>query len=148
MPDDADEYLDEEGIPTTDEQPPGIDLELEEEGLVPPRDHSVAAGSDPAYPVTAAEERSGEAVSARARRENPDFGRGTLGTADEAEEAGALYEPDSDVDEVDETAEEVGLVGDRDGAMSAEEAAVHLASEDVADDVDPDVEMREYTEDR
>ena len=48
MPDDADEYLDEEGIPTTDEQPPGIDLELEEEGLVPPRDHSVAAGSDPA----------------------------------------------------------------------------------------------------
>ena len=149
MPDsNPSENLDAEGIPDLEEAPPGYDIELNEEGVMAPRDHSVAAGSDPAYPVTAAEERMPESVAARARRENPEFGRGDLGRDEEESVAGRLFEPDSDVDELDETAEEVGELGERGGALSAEEAAVHVTSEDVADDLDPDEEMREYTGDR
>src|SRR3954469_17884829 len=101
MPDtNPSEDLDAEGIPDLEEAPPGIDVELNEEGVMAPRDYSVAAGSDPAYSVTAAEERAGESVADRARRENPDFGEGPLDQTD-GDVAGALFEPDSDVDEVD-----------------------------------------------
>src|SRR3954453_23127414 len=149
MPDtNPDENLDAEGIPDLEERSPGHDVELEEEGMMAPRDYSVAAGSDPAYATTSAEERVHESVADRARRENPEVGTGDFGREDEDSVAGALYEPDSDVDEVDVTAEETAEMGDEAGAFSAEEAAMHITSEDVADDIDPGVERREYTEDR
>src|SRR4051794_22502985 len=123
MPDtNPDESLDAEGIPDLEESPPGYDVDLNEEGMMAPRDYSIAAGSDPAYPVTPAEERSPESVADRARRENPEVGTGDFGRDDEDSAAGRLYEPDSDVDERDETSEEVGMMGEEGGALSAEEA--------------------------
>jgi hypothetical protein len=121
-----DENLDAEGMPETEEAPPGIDIETNSEGVMAPRDYSVAAGSDPAYPVTADEQRTKESVAARAARENPDFGyAGRARPAGDA--APRLFEPDSDIEEVDLTSEEVAL-GEEDegGAPSAEEQAMHI----------------------
>src|SRR3954454_1304166 len=150
MPDDnPNEDLEAEGIPAIEEPFPGRDVETSEEGMMAPRDHSVAAGSDPAYAGTAGEERAQESVGARAQRENPDFGEVDSGGDEEAPLAPRLMEPDSDIDEVDVTAEEVGLTSDDfDGGLTAEESAMHIVSEDVADDVDPAEEFREYTGDR
>ncbi len=69
------ENPDLEGVPDIEERAPGMDVELDQESTMAPRDHPVAAGDDPAYPVTAAEERVGESVAARAARETPDVGR-------------------------------------------------------------------------
>src|SRR3954454_2503261 len=149
MPDDnPNEDLEAEGIPAIEDPIPGRDVETSEEGMMAPRDHSVAAGSDPAYPVTAAEERARESVADRARRENPDFGEGDFGRDEESDLAPRLMEPDSDIDEVDVTAEEVADLVDDGGGFTAEESAMHIVSEDVADDVDPAVEAKEYTGDR
>lgn len=67
------ESMDAEGIPETD-LPPGRDIEIEEDTMMAPRDHPIAAGGDPAYAVTAAEELTPESVADRADRELPDFG--------------------------------------------------------------------------
>src|SRR4051812_35669297 len=147
--DNPNEDLEAEGIPAIEEPIPGRDVETSEEGMMAPRDHSVASGSDPAYPNTAAEERVQESVGARASRENPDFGQGDFGRDEEAARSPRLMDPDSDIEEIDVTAEEVADIGeDSDGGLTAEEAAVHVVSEDIADDVDPEVEAREYTGDR
>src|SRR5438105_13790090 len=137
MPDtNPEEDLDAEGIPELEEPPPGRDVETEEEGMMAPRDYSIAAGSDPAYPVTEAEERAPDPIAYRASREHPDFGVGDLDAAEEAPDAGRLMEPDSDVDEVDEEAAAVALSGeDDDRGLSAEESAMHTVPEDEADDV-------------
>src|SRR3954462_2450991 len=131
MPDDnPNEDLEAEGIPAIEDPIPGQDVETSEEGMMAPRDYSVAAGSDPAYPVTAAEERGQEPIAARAARENPDFGQGDFGRGAESPVAPRLMDLDSDIDEVDVTAEEVALTGDDpEGGLSAEESAVHLVSE-------------------
>lgn len=73
------ESMDAEGLPVVEEQPPGIDVELEQEGMMVPRDHPVAVGTDPAYPVTEAEQRLPEGVAERADREEPDFGEAPTG---------------------------------------------------------------------
>jgi hypothetical protein len=127
-----DENLDAEGIPQTDGQP-GKNIETSEEAMMAPRDYSVAAGSDPAYPVTAEEERAGETVAARAAREEPDFGEPgsrSAAVADRAAVGARLMDPDSDIDEIDLTDESIALVGEGDRAPTAEEAAVHVVSED------------------
>ena len=150
MPDDnPNEDLEAEGIPPIEERIPGRDVETSDEGMMAPREHSIAAGSDPAYSVTAAEERFPESVEARARRENPEVGQGDFGRDEEAGPAPRLMDPDSDIDEIDVTAEAVGDVAeDSEGGLTAEESAMHIVSEDMADDVDPGVEAREYTGDR
>src|SRR5579875_1951831 len=73
------ESMDAEGLPELEDHPPGIDVDLDQETLMVPRDHPIAVGDDPAYPTTAAEERTGEGVADRAERENPDFGAQELG---------------------------------------------------------------------
>lgn len=148
MPDhEPDQNLDAEGIPEMYDAPPGRDIETNEEAFMAPRDYPIAAGDDPAYAVTAAEERQQETLGERAAREQPDVGVGALD--DEAPLGGHLMAPDSEVDSPDLTSEEVAVLSD-DGAggLTAEEAAVHVASEDIADDVDPAVEAAEYLEDR
>ncbi len=110
-----------------------------------PRDYPIAAGDDPAYAVTAAEERQQETVAERAAREQPDLAAGL----DDGTLGGQLMAPDSAVDSPDLTPEEVALLSEDDaGGLSAEEAAVHLASEEIADDVDPAVEAADYLEGR
>lgn len=66
------EDLDAEGIPDLEDHPPGIDVETDEESPMAPRDHPVAAGADPAYAVTDAEQSRPESVASRSSRELPD----------------------------------------------------------------------------
>jgi hypothetical protein len=140
------ESLDAEGIPDIESAPPGKDIETSDEGMMAPRDHPIAAGVDPAYATTASEERVGESVAARAAREEPDFGE----RVEAADTIGArLMQPDSDVDPRDDTADEVAdVVEDEQRAPTAEEAAMHVVSEDAADDMDPAVERAQYLEGR
>ncbi len=141
----AGQSLDAEGIPEMYDAPPGRDIETNEEALMVPRDYPIAAGDDPAYAVTAAEERQQETVAERAAREQPDLAAGL----DDGPLGGQLMAPDSAVDSPDLTPEEVALLSEDDaGGLSAEEAAVHLASEEIADDVDPAVEAADYLEGR
>ena len=84
-----------EGLPDhTQDLPPGKDIETAEEARMMPRDHSVAAGSDPAYPVTAEEQRRPESPADRQAREEPDFGERTPGPLAEAPEQAALRTTD------------------------------------------------------
>lgn len=116
------ESLDAEGIPDLEGRPPGIDVELEQEQLMPPRDHPIAAGDDPAYATTQAEERAVEGVAERAARENPDFGAEELGVGGGVQGASAV--------EVDDATDQVAVPADPGSALSAEEAAVHVRSDD------------------
>lgn len=81
--------MEAEGLPSLEDRPPGIDIETDSEGLVVPRDHPIAVGTDPAYPVTEAEQRQTETVAERAAREIPDVGAelGVGGGAGEGEPA-------------------------------------------------------------
>ena len=143
----SDQNLEAEGIPELYDAPPGRNIETDEEALMSPRDYPIAAGEDPAYAVTAAEDRTRETVADRAAREQPDVGQAVLD--DEARSAGHLIAPDSGVDGADVTPEEVALLAEDDGAgMTAEEAAMRVTSEDAADDKDPAEEAAEYLEDR
>lgn len=118
------ESMDAEGLPEVEDRPPGIDVELEQEGMMPPRDHPLAVGDDPAYPTTGAEERAVESVADRAARENPDFGADELGVGGSVQGSHAV--------EVDDSREETPVPVDPGSALSAEEAAVHVRSD--ADD--------------
>src|SRR3954452_2391925 len=51
-----------EGMPAIEDHPPGIDVETDQEGFMVPRDAPIAAGGDPAYPVTAAGQRNPESL--------------------------------------------------------------------------------------
>jgi hypothetical protein len=73
------ESLVAEGMPDIEDQPPGMDIDLAEEAQMAPREYPVAAGSDPAYATTAAEERAPETLAERVARENPDVGAEELG---------------------------------------------------------------------
>jgi hypothetical protein len=111
-----DESLEAEGLPNTDEFTPGTDVETSPEALMVPRDHPVAAGGDPAYPVTVEDERIGETVAERAGREEPDFdtsGRRVVHPG----EAPAFIEGDSDLE---------AELADDDPVVDAEEAAMHI----------------------
>ena len=83
---------------------------------MPPRDQPLVAGGDG---VTAAEQRSGETISQRATREEPEGG-------DEDDDAvGRLVQPDQGVAGFDVEPDEVATgVPDLDG-LTAEEQAVH-----------------------
>jgi len=117
--------MDAEGLPELEDRPPGIDVELEQEGMMAPRDHPVAVGDDPAYPTTAAEDRAVEGVAERAARENPDFGAEELGVGGSVQGSHRVT--------VDDTGDETSIPPDPDSAMTAEEAAVHVRSD--ADDL-------------
>lgn len=115
------ENMDAEGLPEVEDRPPGIDVELEEEAMMVPRDHPVAVGDDPAYPTTAAEDRAVEGVAERATRENPDTGAVELGVGGGVQGSRAVAS--------DDTREETGLPPDPGASRSSEEAAVHLRSD-------------------
>lgn len=116
------ESMDAEGLPELDDHPPGIDADLDEESVMVPRDHPVAAGADPAYAVTAAEESTPESVSDRARRESRDVGAEELGVGGSVQ-----GQRGQDANRPDEG---TGIPPDPGVAESAEEAAVHIRSDD------------------
>lgn len=141
------ESTEAEGLPPLAERRPGIDAETDSEGMMVPRDHPVAAGSDPSYAVTAEEEREREGVADRAEREQPDVGADDLGVgggvqgrrwragapapSDAGNESGRLYAPRSgdresgEGSDLDTYGEALAASADPDeAATSAEEAAV------------------------
>jgi len=125
-PYDNSQHLDSEGIP---------DLETplnQDEGMMPPGDRPKAADE---FGVTAREERADEPLAERVTREVRDVGgddidlRDAERTYDELEaREGRILEPGSeDVDMTDEEKDAIGtLVGEDEGALSAEEAALHI----------------------
>ena len=57
---------------------------------------------------------------------------------------GSLMDPDSSPDGIDATSEAVAEIGQDEYTLTAEEAAMHVVGEDVADDLDPALERAEY----
>jgi hypothetical protein len=109
--------LDEEGIPSLHD---AVTSDGSEE-MPPPRDHPQGAAG---FGTTVAEERRGESLAQRVRREEPDVLPGQTG------ETGPLLDPaDEDVDDVDDESAMVATDTDSDQALSAEEAAVHVVDE-------------------
>lgn len=111
------ESMDAEGLPVLEDRPPGIDVELDQDSVMVPRDHPIAVGDDPAYPATQAEDRSVEGVAERAERENPDFGSEDLGVGGGVQGAHAVA--------VDASDGETAVPPDPGAALAPEEAAVH-----------------------
>lgn len=111
------ESMDVEGMPAVEDRPPGVDVELDQDSMMVPRDHPVAVGDDPAYPTTPAENRAVEGVGERAARENRDVGADELGVGGGVQGSHAV--------ETDDTAGEIQIPPDPGSAKSAEEAAVH-----------------------
>jgi uncharacterized protein DUF5709 len=112
---------DYEGIPeTVDGPPPRAPGQLADEAFTPPRDEPRAVFGR----VTAAEEAEGETLDERLRQEEPDRVR------PDPERPGRLIEPESGVDQIDTTAEEVAYRAPEPGlALSAEEEAVRLVED-------------------
>lgn len=119
FPSDQSREMDAEGIP--DLEPP-IN---QDEGMIPPRDYPQGVDE---FGITAAEQSSGEPLSDRVRREQPDFEEGAGAEAADEAVDGRLLEPGSeDVDVSDEEKDSVATIVDEDeGAQSAEESAMHI----------------------
>lgn len=115
------ESMDAEGMPELEERPPGIDVELDQDSTMVPKDHPIAVGDDPAYPNTLAEERSPEGVGERAERENPDVGA-EMGVGGGVQGRHAVT--------TDDRRDETAIPPDPGMAHSAEEAAVHTRGDD------------------
>jgi hypothetical protein len=128
-PYDNSQHLDREGIP---------DLETpinQDEGIIPPGDRPIAADE---FGVTAREERADEPLADRVTREEPDMSAAGIDLADadrtydELEDGtGRIIEPGSeDIDLIDDEKDAIGrLVGEDEGALSAEEAALHITDQ-------------------
>lgn len=145
MQNSGDNDLEADGVPDLFEAPPGQDVELDQEGMMAPGDRPVASTD---YGTTVREELTDEPLAQRVRREEPEVSVADLRRVDEEPEAPRLVAEDIDVNMVDDEDDAVAAMTDDGMGLSAEEAAVHVTTADVADDVDPAVEAAEYTEDR
>lgn len=104
-----------EGLPDeVEDLLPGKDVDTMEEAAMLPRDHSIASGSDPAYPVTVHEQVTGESVAERAASEQPEVGEAADGAAREV----LALDTDGDLEELD--------VVQPGADPSPEEAALHI----------------------
>lgn len=113
--------MDAEGIP--DIEPP-IN---QDEGQIPPRDYPQAVDE---FGTTAAEERQEEPLAQRVLREEPEPDIDEILAADLDDDdlvGGRLIATGGeDVDAVDTEKDEVALLVGDEGALSAEEAAMHI----------------------
>ena len=116
--------LEAEGIPDLEGSAPGMTIDDEIDGMIPPRDHPQGVDE---FGTTADEERTGEPLSLRVLREEPDDLASELG-GDQREDAtvGRLVQPENEIDQLDTTAEEVASDSGDGAALSAEEAAMHI----------------------
>jgi hypothetical protein len=103
-----------EGLPITEDQPPGIGPETAVEGIPLPEDHPVGVEE---RGVTQREEAIPESVEERAARERPD-----LPQAPPDDPGGRLVASASDPDDEPTDVE----WEDDDAGLSAEEAAIHI----------------------
>ena len=109
--------MEAEGLPETEDQPPGIDIENAVEGMMPPRDRPVAANQ---WGTTASEEARGEPLRDRVRREQPDGAR-----ADDRP-VGRLVAPDAGTGRDTDGAEVADEEAEDTLGLTAEEAAMHI----------------------
>lgn len=118
-PYDSGNEMDAEGIP--DLEPPAN----QDEGQIAPRDFPQGAEE---FGVTAAEQRLEEPIAERVLREEPDFGAEDFEADADDTLGGQLLAPGSeDIDVLDAEKDEIAsLVGDDEGALSAEESAMHI----------------------
>jgi hypothetical protein len=108
---DTNDDLEEEGIPEVEELPPGMeDTGGDYESLAAPRDRPIAALD---YGITEEEQRRGEPLHVRHRRELPDRVKA------DPEVVPRVVEDEADGDEFAD-------LTDDDSALSAEEAAMHF----------------------
>ncbi len=121
LPYDRGNEMDAEGIP---------DLEApinQDEGQIPPRDYPQGVDE---FGVTAAEERQEEPLAERVRREEPEPDIDDILGADLDDDdlmGGRLVAPGGgDVDAVDVEKDELALLIPDEGAMTAEESAMHI----------------------
>jgi len=121
--DDPAARLEAEGVPGLEDAAKGKEMTGDaQEGMIPPRDHPQGAEQ---YGITIAEARAGEPLDLKLRREVDDHAAVEEAGLDDL--TGRIVEPESEVDELDLTAEPLGFdVGRDDGAFSAEEAAMHI----------------------
>jgi|GEM_PF-5258235 len=103
-----------EGLPATEDQPPGIDAETAAEGMVLPADHPVGATE---RGVTPLEESLPESPADRSARERPDVPQAPSETP-----GGRLASGGSD--DADDPSE--GEWAPDHSGLSAEEAAIHI----------------------
>jgi hypothetical protein len=137
-----DDQLEENGQPELFTPPPGQNIELDQEAPIVPGDRFQGAKE---FGTTNAEERIGEPIADRVRRETPDFSEADIDTREDEPPVGRLLEPDSDVIDIDGTAEAIALMDEDDSAgLSAEESAMHIVGEDEAGDASPAEEAADY----
>lgn len=115
-----------EGIPATDDQPPGIGPETAQEGIAPSRDRAMGAIE---YGVTGLEERHGDSVAQRAARETPDVDESSLRSDDDSSvgrlvdgdpfDSDPTYASDADGQLIEEWIDDPA-------GISAEEASMHI----------------------
>lgn len=106
-----------EGTLPVEDNPPGISGDNDFEGAFPPGDSPLGAEE---FGVTAHEERWQEPFAERVLREIPDIEPG------DNLAVGRLVEPDHGMVDTDIEATAVAFESDDDGALSAEEAAMHI----------------------
>jgi hypothetical protein len=115
MSDDAD--FERAGTQPTEDNPPGIFGDNDFEGEVPPGDRPQGVDE---FGITVQEERTPEPLADRVKREQPDRERGAR------DDVGRLVEPDGGMVDMDREAEAIAMETEDDGALSAEEAAMHI----------------------
>lgn len=76
-----------------------MDIELDQDSEMAPRDEPLAAGGGPGYPVTEAEQRRGEGLAERAARETPGVGAATRPPVPDEAPVGGLDELDDAADD-------------------------------------------------
>jgi hypothetical protein len=121
---------DHEGIPdVADDHDPVTTGTMADDAMPMPHDYPSGVTGR----VTAAEEVEGESLDERLRQEEPDGAEGAR------RHPGRLIAPESGVDELDTTKEEVAsLVPESGMALTSEEQAVHLESESTVRRKSPD----------
>ena len=106
------------GTQPVEDNPPGISGDNDFEGAFPPGDRPIAVTD---YGTTAGEERGDEPLADRVRREVPEAGYPPQDGG-----VGRLVQPDGGMIDNDFEATEIAMETEDDGALSAEEAAMHI----------------------
>jgi hypothetical protein len=121
----GDEYETERDAKAEEEGMPDLDDARPDDEIVLPGDSPGGSGD---YGTTPAEQRAGEPLARRLGREAAD----EEGDAGE-HPSGRLVEPESGVDELDETPEMVATEEEEDpGPLSPEEQAMHIEGEETS----------------
>ena len=106
-----------EGLPAIEDNPPGIDGQNDNEGMIPPGDEPMAVDQ---WGTTQREERLQEPLAERVLREEPDVELG------DQSPLGRIVEPDQGVAGLDTERDPIGTMTGDDMGLSAEEAAMHI----------------------